>query len=291
MRPNFFWYKSQNQKIISFPSFCLSLWILCTFERTNNTYKFFHIHLLLYDSLRTYERELCCVKTTRYSQRGPPVCRLFVSFFFCRLMSRWVSPREEKPYIPSSSYFPPVWDSTWQMMRRRSLTLSLGFLHVISRARFESTTQKRTKRRNKIRKIKWWKKKNQREDMSQHSSSPEKTTTRSERGRGDTKRKEKEPFIIKSFKSGFPPLYTTAESNIQKWDKYLSLYCNKNGKNDIKELEEKNTEEEENVSSKKQNIFTAIYENSSDGDAQTSVQPRIIRHWKVAIKAQPPTRL
>ena len=53
MRPNFFWYKSQNQKIISFPSFCLSLWILCTFERTNNTYKFFHIHLLLYDSLRT----------------------------------------------------------------------------------------------------------------------------------------------------------------------------------------------------------------------------------------------
>lgn len=29
----------------------------------------------------TYERELCCVKTTRYSQRGPPVCRLFVSFF------------------------------------------------------------------------------------------------------------------------------------------------------------------------------------------------------------------
>ena len=72
----------------------------------------------------TYERELCCVKTTRYSQRGPAVCRLFVSFFFCRLMSRWVPPREEKPYIPSSSYFPPVWDSTWQMMRRRSLTLS-----------------------------------------------------------------------------------------------------------------------------------------------------------------------
>jgi len=149
----------------------------------------------------------------------------------------------------------------------------------------------------KIRKKKWWKKKNQgREDMSQHSSSPEKTTTttRSERGRGDTKRKEKEPFIIKSFKSGFPPLYTTAESNIQKWDKYLSLYCNKNGRNDIKELEEKNTEEEGNVSSKKQNIFTAIYDDSSDGDAQTSVQPRIIRHWKgqtVAIKAQPPTRL
>lgn len=102
----------------------------------------------------TYERELCCVKTTRYSQRGPAVCRLFVSFFFCRLMSRWVPPREEKPYIPSSSYFPPVWDSTWQMMRRRSLTLSLGFLHVISRARFESTTQKRTKRRNKNKKKK-----------------------------------------------------------------------------------------------------------------------------------------
>lgn len=40
-------------------------------------------------------------------------------------------------------------------------------------------------------------------------------TTRTERGRREqTKRKEKEPFIIKSFKSSFfPPFCTTAESN------------------------------------------------------------------------------
>lgn len=87
--------------------FCFRSSSLCTFERTNSTYKFFHIHLPLYVSV--YEREFGARVCENHGiHNAMPVCRLFVSFFFffpCRMMSRWV-PWERKPYISSTSHIP-----------------------------------------------------------------------------------------------------------------------------------------------------------------------------------------